>query len=145
MRNTTLNSGVFYQVLKPFLSMSVAVNKIQTSWHSSEVGSPIMHECQCWIDQNGTVIHGRGQKWKIPQPSSIQINTGSPPDQDFSCRCSRLDDTLEGNGIPINQRQKNSVLHLFKCYDHSYTSTPSVNSALSWIILPWSSTGGLIS
>jgi len=65
--------------------------------------------------------------------STVFINR--VPDQRFSCRCSRLDDTLKGNGVPVKAKISGSV-SCINLWDCSYDTNPLVNSGSSLMILP---------
>ena len=63
-------------------------------------------------------------------------------DQHFSHRCARLEDTFKWNREAKNVKVS---LQIHSFHHRSYDTSPLVNLALSLIILPWLSTGGLIS
>ena len=52
---------------------------------------------------------------------------------------------LNGAGKLKMQINVKVSLQIYSCHNRSYDANPLVNSALSLIVLPWLSTGGLIS
>ena len=66
-------------------------------------------------------------------------------DQHFGCKRLRGNNTLEGNGVSVESIGFRFKASLHCIYDGPYDSNPLVTSGLSLMIVPWSSTGGLIS
>ena len=70
---------------------------------------------------------------------------GRVQNQRFGHRRSRFDDTLKGSGVPIEVRvDVKLVLQPVMC-DYPYDKKPLVNSGLSLMGLPWSSSPGVMS
>ena len=67
--------------------------------------------------------------------------------QCFRHRRSRCDDTFKGDRMPVElkRRQESVLLSSGYLIEHIYVSIPVVNSGVSSMVFPWSSTGGLMS
>ena len=62
--------------------------------------------------------------------------------QRLGCRRSRFDNTFKGNGVPVVSNDFRTIISIII---HIYDNNPLVNSGLSLMVFPWSSTGGLMS
>ena len=65
------------------------------------------------------------------------------PDECFGSRCTRSDDTFKGNRVPVKVKWFSIVCTSMIWFP--YTNKLVVNSGLSTMAFPWSSTGGLMS
>ena len=78
--------------------------------------------------------------------STVTLFVDRITNEGFGLRRSRFDITFKGNGVPV-EFKKSLFRSLLLAYlmKHIYVNKPEVNSGLSLMVFPWSSTGGLMS
>ena len=106
------------------------------------------------IDYSYSPVNGSGQ-FRGVNPEAIvrQLDVlehylprhNGVPDQRFSRRRSRPDDTLERKGVSVKIKILAWRLLAFMWSFYSYDRNPLLNSGLSLMTVPWSSTGGSMS